>query len=208
MDADSIAGTGLEMTHKNLLDDTVEASCDYSWQGTTYVSDTVVTKTLTTMHGCDSTVTLTLSISDMYRDSVKVEIIEGQSYEFYGVVYTEADTVEVMRPGMDGDCDSLRVLVITVIPDPEAIENVEMSKLVLRPSLLTVGQTVRADYNFTAADLASLKVEVYDIIGRKVEARTYNEKPVIIDAFHAAGVYTIRITSGTGLNLVGRVIVR
>ena len=158
--------------------------------------------------GCDSTVTLTLSISDMYRDSVKVEIIEGQSYEFYGVVYTEADTVEVMRPGMDGDCDSLRVLVITVIPDPEAIENVEMSKLVLRPSLLTVGQTVRADYNFTAADLASLKVEVYDIIGRKVEARTYNEKPVIIDAFHAAGVYTIRITSGTGLNLVGRVIVR
>ena len=158
--------------------------------------------------GCDSTVTLTLEISDMYRDSIKAEIFDDEVYTFYGVDYATEGTYDIMRPGLNGDCDSLRVLVLTVVPRPEAIDNVNISELVLRPTILNAGQTVHADYNFTAADLADLKVEVYDIVGRNVEARMYKQEPVIIDAFHTAGVYTVRITSGTGLNLVGRVIVR
>jgi len=165
------------------------------------------TYTFESVLGCDSTVTLTLTISDMYRDSVKVTITEGETYNFYGQEYSVEGEYDVYRPGQNGDCDSLRVLVITVNPI-EAINNVSGNELRLRPTILNAGEKVHADYNFTAADLADLKVEVYDIVGRSVEARMYSQEPIIIDAFPIAGVYTVRITSGTGLNLVGRVVVR
>lgn len=168
----------------------------------------VYTHTFESAQGCDSTVTLTLEISNIYRDTIKAEINEGETYSFYDVEYDVEGTYNIMRPGVDGDCDSLRVLVLTVTP-VQAIENVNTyGELVLRPTILNAGETVRADYHFTKADLANLKVEVYDIVGRSVEAKTYDHQPIIIDAFPIAGVYTVRITTGTGLNLVGRVVVR
>jgi hypothetical protein len=180
----------------------------YDFGGTTLTKEGVYVHTFESAQGCDSTVTLTLEISNYYRDTTKVEIVEGETYTFYDVEYDQAGTYDIMRPGEGFDCDSLRVLVITVIPQPQDIDNVNMSELTLRPTILNAGETVRADYRFTRADLANLKVEVYDIVGRNVEAKKYEHQPIIIDAFPVPGVYTIRITTGTGLNLVGRVVVR
>jgi len=182
---------------------------DYEFGGTKITAAGTYVHTFESVLGCDSTVTLNLAISDMYRDTIKAEIYEGEVYKFYDVEYDETGVYDVMRPGQGTDCDSLRVLVLTVSEKPdEAIDNVNTSELTLRPNILNAGETVRADYHFTKADLANLKVEVYDVVGRNVESKMYDHQPIIIDAFPISGVYTVRITTGTGLNLVGRVVVR
>ena len=95
-----------------VLDDTVEASCDYSWQGTTYVSDTVVTKTLTTMHGCDSTVTLRLTLTKTNIDYF--EVTTCHPYVFRGEEYSVADIYVDSARNEELLCDSVFLLSLTI----------------------------------------------------------------------------------------------
>ncbi len=171
---------------------------------------------LKTEWGCDSIINLDLSFTDVDTIRIDTAIMVADLPYFYentSITYPKGtapgvyvDTVFV-ESGSAEDCDYVVIHTLD-IQGEEAIDNVNMSDLVLRPTVLNAGETVRADYHFTKADLANLKVEVYDIVGRSVEAKTYDHQPIIIDAFPIAGVYTVRITTGTGLNLVGRVVVR
>ncbi|MCR4663753.1 MAG: PKD domain-containing protein [Paludibacteraceae bacterium] len=94
----------------------------YTWQGETYSESTEVTKTLHTFHGCDSVVTLILTVSDKPLETREVNavICEGETYNFYGEVFASATDYTVTREGEEAD--TLVTLHLSVLTRYEGIE--------------------------------------------------------------------------------------
>lgn len=177
----------------------------YYWEavGKTYTESGDFTEKLATIYGCDSTVTLHLTIAKLYQDSKTAEIKEGESYTFYGETFTKSGTYQVVVPGQDGECDSTHVLVLNV---QTGLENVAGSNLMLMPNVIHAGESVTATGNFKG----NVHVEVYDIVGRMIlsEDRQATNKRITISAFDNSGVYTVRISDKLNTQFVGRVIVQ
>ncbi|MBR1631900.1 MAG: leucine-rich repeat protein, partial [Paludibacteraceae bacterium] len=62
----------------------------YTWEGTTYTSADVgdYVKHFTSVHGCDSTVTLHLTVHPTYSHDIEASICQGDSYLWEGSTYT------------------------------------------------------------------------------------------------------------------------
>ena len=89
-----------------------------TWHGYNLSGYTVgqhdLTYTTTNIAGCDSVVTLHLTVTkqDVVTDTVKLEFCEGDSVEYRGVWYTEAGESEVYAEGQVSD--TLYVIEVTV----------------------------------------------------------------------------------------------
>ena len=70
---------------------------------------------LQNQYGCDSTITLTLTVNPTYAPVFDVVICEGESYAFNGQSYTEAGTYTASLQAING-CDSVVTLNISVTP--------------------------------------------------------------------------------------------
>ena len=70
---------------------------------------------LQNQYGCDSTITLTLTVNPTYAPVFDVEICEGESYAFNGQSYTEAGTYTDSLQTING-CDSVVTLNLSVTP--------------------------------------------------------------------------------------------
>ena len=177
----------------------------YFWPAVakTYTKSGDYTEVLKTVDGCDSTVTLHLTIAKLYQEEVQAEINEGETYTFFGNEYSESGTYTVVVPGQGGECDSTHVLVLTVIT---AIDNVAAGNLNLTPNIIRAGQSVTAKGNFNG----TIHVEVYDIVGRMVlnQDQPAAHNRIVISAFDNSGVYTVRISDKLNEQFVGRVIVQ
>ena len=105
---DSIVTLHLKLYPKyDLVTDeqTIYTGDSYEWEGDTYTETTTVTKTLHTVHGCDSVVTLQLMVTDHkieYRDDY-ADICEGETYLFYGESLTQPTEKTVTRQGDNTD---------------------------------------------------------------------------------------------------------
>lgn len=73
--------------------------------------------TFTTINGCDSTVTLNLTVAPVYTGSVNATICSGQSYSFGGNNYLVAGNYPITFQTISG-CDSTVTLHLTVNPTP------------------------------------------------------------------------------------------
>ena len=62
---DSTAWLDLTINYSASVSENITACDSYTWQGDTYTADTVVTNTLSTIEGCDSTVTVNLTIGGL-----------------------------------------------------------------------------------------------------------------------------------------------
>src|SRR5690606_18741890 len=94
--ADTVAGTGgscdtivsLELTVHPIANENIIATfCpggSYDFNGTTLTAAGVYTDTLTTVNGCDSIITLTLTEDAYQTSSISAVICEGDSYTFNG----------------------------------------------------------------------------------------------------------------------------
>ena len=177
----------------------------YYWEavGKTYSESGDYTEKLATTFGCDSTVTLHLTIAKLYQDSKTAEIKKGESYTFYGETFTESGTYQVVVPGQGGECDSTHVLVLNV---QTGLDNVSSGNLTLTPNVIRSGESVTATGNFKG----NVHVEVYDIVGRMIlnEDKHVNGNRITISAFDNSGVYTVRISDKFNTQFVGRVIVQ
>ena len=177
----------------------------YYWEAVakTFTQSGDFTEKLQTVEGCDSTVTLHLTIFKKVEDATEAEIEKGDAYSFYGETYTESGTYTVVVPGQDGECDSTHVLVLTV---KTALEKVENGNLKLLPNIIRAGESVTAKGQFSG----NVHVEVYDIVGRMIlsEDQKATHNRIEISAFDNAGVYTVRISDKLNTQFVGRVIVQ
>ena len=87
----------------------------YTWGGTTYSTAGVYTHIFTTSLGCDSTVTLTVTVNPTYNNAIAATICQGVTYPFAGTSYTATGVYPHTFTTVKG-CDSIVTLTLTVNP--------------------------------------------------------------------------------------------
>ena len=91
-----------------------QASCNsYTLNDHTYTTSGIYTQTLITPAGCDSTITLNLTISETIRTDIAKSICEGQSFEGHSTAGTYTNTYATQN-----GCDSIRTLTLSVVGTP------------------------------------------------------------------------------------------
>lgn len=83
---------------------------------TTYMDAGMYQYTFETIHGCDSTVTVTLGILPTFDESIAEEICANQSFVFGDMSYTETGVYQHIFEAMNG-CDSIVELTLTVFEE-------------------------------------------------------------------------------------------
>lgn len=165
---------------------------------------------LTSAEGCDSIVVLNLTVftgSDEYVDTT-ISVVDLPY--FYGdVTYPVGTPAGVYYDTIanGGICNSTLYHKLT-ITGGDAVVNLVGQELVLAPSIVNRGEVVRVIGQFTARQLEGMKVEVFDMVGKRVHTVKRTENPVTIDGFNESGMYTVRIVTGENEIFIGRVVVR
>ncbi|MEL6634161.1 MAG: serine hydrolase [Bacteroidota bacterium] len=104
-----------------------EAICDnesFTFSGQSLTVAGTYVDTLASAAGCDSIVTLNLTVNPTFNEIVDVAICEGESFEFGGQIYTASTTITETLPSAAG-CDSVVTLNLTV--NPVATATIEAS---------------------------------------------------------------------------------
>ena len=87
----------------------------YSFFGQSLTTAGTFTHTLQTVHGCDSVITLTLTVNPVANTPVNVEICEGETYDFFGQTLNTAGIFTHTLQTVHG-CDSVIILNLAVNP--------------------------------------------------------------------------------------------
>ena len=164
------------------------------WHGTTYTESTDTPTYQTTNEvGCDSTITLHLTIN--YSSRSTIYDTAANSYEWNGETYTESGEY-VYEGQTEAGCDSIVILQLTI--NRVGIADVaDLDGITIYPNPTTGKLTIGAE--------GVLKVEVYDYSGRLVATFT-NTNQLDISQL-PTGTYALRISLQKG-NTVRRVIKR
>jgi len=92
--------------------------CDgdsYDFGGQTLTASGEYIQTLTATGGCDSLVTLTLTVLPLTESTTNASICPGETYTFNGQSLTTSGTYKATQTGSNG-CDSTAVLQLVVLP--------------------------------------------------------------------------------------------
>ena len=111
----------------------------YTWQGQEYSASGEYSVTLQDVNGCDSVITLTLTVHPQTPATTEeVTVAYGETFEWNGVTYTESGEYTVTLQDENG-CDYQATLILTVLPE-EKPENpcVEASTLLEPVAQLTL----------------------------------------------------------------------
>ena len=104
-------------------EETITACDSYTWNGQTYTQTGAYTYTTTAANGCDSIVTLHLTINQSEVGTTEyATICYGETYTWNGQTYDTSDTYIVTLTNTLG-CDSTATLLLTIMP--EAITTTE-----------------------------------------------------------------------------------
>ncbi|GAB5426114.1 MAG: hypothetical protein Crog4KO_32610 [Crocinitomicaceae bacterium] len=111
---DSTAILNLTINNATTGSETVSACNSYTWtiNGTTYTSSGAYTAILTNANGCDSVVTLNLTINTPTSGSENVTACGSYTWSANGQTYTSAGTYTAVLTGSNG-CDSTATLNLT-----------------------------------------------------------------------------------------------
>jgi M6 family metalloprotease-like protein len=142
--------------------------------------------------GCDSIVTLNLSVKPNTETSISETITQGDSLVLNGTVYKIAGTYHQKLENSAG-CDSNITLVLTVVPPSSNMPfvSLENSEITLFPNP-TSGKL----YIQTTESIK--RVEIYNIQGIAVKVVQNHVRELFVDDLET-GVYFIRITTDKGV---------
>ncbi len=140
----------------------------------------VYTQTLTSANGCDSIVTLTVSVNPTFDTTINATINPGETYAEFGFNESEAGTYVQNLQTVNG-CDSTITLILDV---NSSLMDVEYSELSFYPnptdSKITFSSTIES-------------IEVIDLTGRCV-LRFANASEINIETL-PSGAYYLRLTN-------------
>ena len=161
----------------------VEATaCDsYSFLGNEYTASDSLVFILADSHGCDSTVTLLLTVNYSV-DTLVSDTLVGTAYQWNDSIYTQSGLYVQTLTTTEG-CDSTVTLLLTLV-DPGTESITETSTLTLSVHPNPTAGTVRLSEQVLQAD-------VYDVQGRRV-ARFHNTDTLLLSNL-PAGTYTLRL---------------
>lgn len=162
---------------------------------------------------CDTIVTLTLSVFTGDTLHIADEITTDQlPYEYAGeevlpLGTTEGfhvDTIEVKSE--TGNCTQVVILTITV-RQTDALDNVKYATLQIRPNVIQRGETVRIENDFSASDRAEMTLNMFDMLGHRIELNIPEEGAITLSDFPSAGVYVVRLSTSEQI-YIGRIVVK
>ncbi len=111
---DSIATLNLTINRTTISSVTLSACDSLIWNGTVYKTSGIYTRTLiaSNSRGCDSVITLNLTVNNSTSSTTTINISNGGSYVFNSVTYRTAGTYQAKLQNSKG-CDSIANLVLT-----------------------------------------------------------------------------------------------
>ena len=165
---------------------------------------------LKSVTGCDSTVTLNLTV--LSGDTTRVEqtiTTEDLPYEYQGKVYPEGtaagvyvDTINVSTE----NCDNVIILTLT-IEEVVGVDNITISDLTMVPNPVRIAEELTISGEFTELERQGLMVTIFNAIGQKVYEAEPDNYPIVVDGLYQRGVYVVRVVTGVGEVRQGKVIV-
>ncbi|MEZ4920832.1 MAG: gliding motility-associated C-terminal domain-containing protein [Saprospiraceae bacterium] len=90
----------------------------YEWEGQFFTADTAVCLNFNSVLGCDSVRCLDLSFQALDSLLLDAIICEGDAYQLGGSSFSQSGTYTVSLSGTNGNCDTLAILDLEVIPSP------------------------------------------------------------------------------------------
>ncbi len=105
----------IEPTKTTILNEAICNNSSYAFNGTSYNTTGTYTANLSTSEGCDSTVTLNLTVSPTISTTLNEEICDNSNYVFNGISYNTTGTYTANLTTSEG-CDSTVILNLTVAP--------------------------------------------------------------------------------------------
>ena len=168
---------------------------------------------LKSVDGCDSTVTLYLTILNGDTTYVEETVTTDElPYEYMDLYYDETtepgtytDTLTI--DGGEGGCESVIIHTLTV-EETTWWQGTSRKELMLTPNPVRIHESVRVHLELTAAEREGLTVQVYSNSGALIRQYEPEGEPITVDGLDAAGVYVVRIVDGLGNVYTGKIIVR
>ncbi|MDO4194584.1 MAG: choice-of-anchor J domain-containing protein [Prevotellaceae bacterium] len=177
----------------------------YTWNGNTYTTAGSYTWQGTTASGCDSIVTLNLTVNPTYNTTETQTITSNDlPYTWNGQTITAAGTY-TYRGTTAAGCDSVVTLILTV---NVGIDYAEDGMFAISPNPVKRGGEVRLDVTLNEADRDGLVIELFTSNGELIDRTEPKEQPMFVKMPDVDGLYMIRLTTGTGRVMYGKVIVK
>ena len=177
----------------------------YTWNGTSYSVSGDYSLTLQDVHGCDSIVTLHLTVLPAVAvTEERATVCHGETYTWNGTSYSVSGDYSLVLQDVNG-CDSVVMLHLTVLP---AVAVTEESVIVCHgETYIWQGQTysVSGDYSLTLNDVNGCDSVVTLHLTVLPEAATSEETVVACDSYlwfgttyTESGDYTYVTTTNQG----------
>ena len=167
-----------------------ETACDsYTWNGQTYTQSGDYTQQFQTVNGCDSTVTLHLTINPTDSGAITMAA-EDDCYIWNGVTYCEDGDYTQVFINQFG-CDSVVTLHLTL---HVGIGDHNVNNITLYPN------PTRQSVQIRNSGSSIRSVTLFDASGRMLNMVKVNDHTAVIDlSGYAAGTYFLRIMTENGV---------
>jgi hypothetical protein len=114
--------TVLPEVPETIIEETICYDDVYTWYGKQYHQSGEYSITLQDVNGCDSIVTLDLTVLPEVEETIETAIIcAGDTYTWQGVSYAKSGDYSIRLQDVNG-CDSVVTLELTVLPEVEIYE--------------------------------------------------------------------------------------
>src|SRR5205085_2609644 len=198
----------LNLTVNSILTSSIDAQiCSgstYNFNGQSLTTAGAYTSTLTSVTGCDSVVTLNLTVNSILTSSIDAQICSGSTYNFNGQSLTTAGTYTSTLTSASG-CDSVITLNLTV----NSILTSSIDAQICSGSTYNFnGQSLTTAGTYTSTltsasgcdSVVTLNLTVNSILTSNIDAQicsgsTYNFNGQTLTA---TGTYTSTLTSASG----------
>ena len=168
-------------------------------------------KEYTSVDGCDSTITLNLTVingeTTYVTDTITTDELPYEYMDLYYDIATAPGVHEEIIEIKAENCEDIIVHTLVVLLADD-VENVEALDLVLVPNPVKANNTLYVEAEFTVNERRDMLVEVFNAVGQRVIVDAPTVYPVAIDGLSERGVYVVRIITGEGTVYQGKVVVQ
>ncbi len=188
--------------------DTTATACgSYSWHGyENLIESGDYMDTLVNVAGCDSIVTLHLTVNHGTHNVTDTTLCNGESFTWHDSTYTESGTYTYDYLN-ETDCPSTDTLHLTVETcDTTGLIHYDDNDITLYPNPTT--GVVNVQYSMNNAQTNVVEIQVFDVYGRILDVvETFHETSLQIDLSHYAnGIYVIKLVNGNRTIAMGKVV--
>ncbi|MEO1257832.1 MAG: PKD domain-containing protein [Bacteroidota bacterium] len=164
--------------------------------GIVLTQDTILTETLTSSSGCDSLITIEVTVFQEEETFIMEEIDWGDSIVIGGQVFTDAGMYDILLSSANG-CDSLIHLDLTVLTD---IDEKLKSELDLSVYPNPFSESLQIEFKLSQSEWMS--IQLFDVNGRLID--TYFMEKLLSPGKHrfrwdsmqvSSNVYLLKITT-------------